>query len=75
MARRNDLYVGNLQRLPEAEETKSYRPGGLHPVSIGDTLQAERYKIIRKLGHGSYATVWLALDAWYDGSTIYVYRR
>ncbi|KAF7556895.1 hypothetical protein G7046_g6183 [Stylonectria norvegica] len=37
-----------------------YRPGGYHPVSIGDTLGEGRYRVIRKLGDGSFSTVWLA---------------
>ena len=44
------------------EPVESYRRGKLHPVKIGDIFQADRYqyKIIRKLGHGSFSTVWLA---------------
>ncbi|KAF2007835.1 kinase-like protein [Amniculicola lignicola CBS 123094] len=44
------------------ERVESYRRGKLHPVEIGDIFQADRYhyKIIRKLGHGSFSTVWLA---------------
>jgi len=44
------------------ERVESYRRGKLHPVKIGDIFQADRYqyKIIRKLGHGSFSTVWLA---------------
>ncbi|KAI0431618.1 serine/threonine-protein kinase SRPK3 [Xylaria sp. FL1042] len=38
-----------------------YRPGGFRPVVLGDVLRG-RYRIIRKLGYGSYATVWLADD-------------
>jgi len=53
-------------RLWNAELVESYRPGGLHPVDIGDTFQAERYRIVRKLGHGTSSTVWLAQDARYN---------
>ncbi|KAF9518782.1 hypothetical protein BS47DRAFT_197256 [Hydnum rufescens UP504] len=45
------------------EWIEDYRPGGLHPIHLGDTLGAERYKILRKLGYGSFSTVWLARDA------------
>ncbi|KAK4144217.1 kinase-like domain-containing protein [Dichotomopilus funicola] len=40
---------------------ESYHPGGYHPVVLGDTLQ-DRYRIIRKLGYGSFSTAWLAVD-------------
>ncbi|QKX57218.1 uncharacterized protein TRUGW13939_04326 [Talaromyces rugulosus] len=39
-----------------------YRPGGYHPVHLGDTFSNGRYRVFRKLGDGSYATVWLAVD-------------
>lgn len=44
------------------EPVESYSRRKFHPVKIGDILQADRYqyKIIRKLGHGSFSTVWLA---------------
>ncbi|KAF1913678.1 kinase-like domain-containing protein [Ampelomyces quisqualis] len=44
------------------EPVESYRRGKPHPVKIEDIFQADRYqyKIIRKLGHGSFSTVWLA---------------
>ncbi|KAF7540063.1 hypothetical protein G7054_g1638 [Neopestalotiopsis clavispora] len=38
-----------------------YCPGGYHPINIGDHLQS-RYRIVDKLGHGSYSTIWLARD-------------
>ncbi|KAI1742773.1 serine/threonine-protein kinase SRPK3 [Xylaria scruposa] len=44
------------------ESVDSYRPGGFHPVHLGDVLH-DRYRVIRKLGYGSSATVWLALDS------------
>jgi len=47
------------------EWLEAYRPGGLHPIHLGDTLCQERYKIIRKLGYGSFSTVWLAHDRRY----------
>lgn len=49
-----DTYDGST------ELAEDYRPGGLHPVNIGDTFHGEKYKVIRKLGDGSYSTVWLA---------------
>lgn len=50
------------------EELEGYKKGGYHPTHIGDVFsQIEgttlpRYRVIQKLGWGSYATVWLAKD-------------
>lgn len=41
---------------------ETYRPGGLHPIELGDVLDNDRYCIIRKIGYGSFSTVWLAVD-------------
>ncbi|PQK13443.1 hypothetical protein BB8028_0004g03740 [Beauveria bassiana] len=45
------------------EEPDIYRPGGFHPVSLGDTFNNKRYTVLRKLGYGQYSTVWLARDS------------
>ncbi|CAD6575108.1 MAG: hypothetical protein CYPHOPRED_005573 [Cyphobasidiales sp. Tagirdzhanova-0007] len=45
------------------EWAEEYRPGGFHPVTLGDIFKDGRYRIIRKLGYGSYSTVWLVRDA------------
>ncbi|KAK0656685.1 kinase-like domain-containing protein [Cercophora newfieldiana] len=47
--------------LEDVEALQHYRPGGYHPVQIDDRLHT-RYRIIHKLGHGTYSTAWLALD-------------
>ncbi|KAG9232735.1 putative serine protein kinase [Amylocarpus encephaloides] len=44
------------------EWLEDYRPGGYHPVLLGDVFNNGQYKVIRKLGEGSYSTVWLARD-------------
>ena len=44
------------------EWVEAYRAGGLHPIHLGDTLRQERYRVIRKLGYGSYSKGWLAHD-------------
>ena len=46
---------------PDLEDPHRYRPGGYHPVHLGD-IYYERYRVIHKLGFGSYSTVWLARD-------------
>ncbi|KAG4268041.1 CMGC/SRPK protein kinase [Fusarium proliferatum] len=44
------------------EYPEAYRPGGYHPVNLGDVLNDGQYKIIRKLGDGCFSIVWLAHD-------------
>ncbi|KAF5560102.1 SRPK2 bound unphosphorylated [Fusarium phyllophilum] len=48
--------------IEEVEVLEDYRPGGYHPVQINDALHHDRYKIVHKLGHGTFSTAWLALD-------------
>jgi serine/threonine protein kinase len=43
------------------EDIEEYRPGGYHPVHIGDVFHA-RYKVLHKLGAGGFSTTWLARD-------------
>ncbi|KAK0120251.1 hypothetical protein ONS95_011657 [Cadophora gregata] len=38
-------------------------PGGLHPVTPGDTFHESQYRVLRKLGQGRYSIVWLAADS------------
>ncbi|MCJ1400004.1 hypothetical protein MMC11_003207 [Xylographa trunciseda] len=47
--------------MSSAEYVENYKPGGLHPVHLGDTFN-HRYRVCRKLGFGSWSTVWLARD-------------
>ena len=48
-------YVDGVEHLGD------YRPGGYHPIHINDRL-AQRYRIVHKLGHGTFSTAWLAID-------------
>lgn len=43
-----------------------YRPGRYHPVNFGDRSKDGRYRVIRKLGYGSFSTAWLARDEKYS---------
>ncbi|KKP02031.1 CMGC/SRPK protein kinase [Trichoderma harzianum] len=45
-----------------AEEVAKYCHGGYHPVYLNDLLCDGRYRILDKLGFGSFSTVWLAQD-------------
>lgn len=49
--------------LLDAEDREEYRPGGFHPVHIGEVLgTAGRFRVMHKLGRGGCATVWLCRD-------------
>ncbi|KAJ7433570.1 hypothetical protein B0H11DRAFT_1618964, partial [Mycena galericulata] len=50
----------------EYESSQSYAPGGLCPIKLGDSIgpgTPPRYRILFKLGFGSFSTVWLAHDS------------
>lgn len=55
-----DYYYNHIMQVEEP--ICLYRPGGYHPVALGDQLQDGRYTIRHKLGFGAFSTVWLALD-------------
>ncbi|TFK68438.1 kinase-like protein [Pluteus cervinus] len=56
--------------MGDTEDISRYTPGGYHPLRVGDIIKSSRiddisgaapqYRIMHKLGFGSYATVWLA---------------
>ena len=54
-----------------AEWVEDYVVKGYHPIHLGDVFK-KRYRILRKLGNGRYATVWLAKD---DRSVILIGLR
>ncbi|KAK0120491.1 hypothetical protein ONS96_010701 [Cadophora gregata f. sp. sojae] len=49
--------------LFDIENCEEYRPGGFHPVRIGDKLgPSSQFQVLHKLGRGGLATVWLCRD-------------
>jgi len=58
------LFAYSQSNLLYTEESViGYRPGGYHPVSLGDTFKNGRYKVYHKLGGDGYSTMWLAEDS------------
>ncbi|KAF4219466.1 hypothetical protein CNMCM6457_003032 [Aspergillus fumigatiaffinis] len=53
--------TGEYIPVDDVEKLERYRPGGYHPITIGAWLN-DRYRIVHKLGFGTYSTVWLARD-------------
>ncbi|KAI9651543.1 MAG: hypothetical protein M1829_002693 [Trizodia sp. TS-e1964] len=51
--------------LHTQEKLSQYKPGGLHPVCLGDSFQQGRFTMHHKLGWGGFSTVWLAWDDLY----------
>jgi serine/threonine-protein kinase SRPK3 len=47
----------------EYEDERDYRPGGYHPVRIGEIFHNNRYHVVQKLGWGYFSTVWLCWDS------------
>ncbi|KAE8349567.1 kinase domain protein [Aspergillus coremiiformis] len=50
-----------IARVVEEETLPFYRPEQFYPVYIGEVLNS-KYKVLGKLGYGSYSTVWLCRD-------------
>ncbi|KDR74745.1 hypothetical protein GALMADRAFT_280147 [Galerina marginata CBS 339.88] len=48
-------------QYPNMELVSYYCKGGYHPVDLDDVFH-DRYRVVSKLGHGMYATVWLVED-------------
>lgn len=57
------LQEATYQWQEGVENLEDYNPGGLHPFHLDEEYHDGRYRIVHKLGHGSYSTVWLAWDA------------
>lgn len=49
------------EHIDDVERLECYQPGGYHPIEIGDHLH-KRYRVVHKLGYGTFSTTWLAQD-------------
>ncbi|RDK44401.1 kinase-like protein [Aspergillus phoenicis ATCC 13157] len=54
--------------IEDVEKLERYRRGGYHPIYVGDMLN-NRNKMIDKLGHGTFSTIWLSRN---ERKTAYV---
>ena len=54
-------------RLDAIEDIEDYRPGGYYPISVGDTFDHGRFRVLCKLGFGGSSIVWLARDQREEG--------
>ena len=54
------LYIRGVD--DDLEKLHGFRPGGYYPIHLQDELHDGQYRVIHKLGHGGYATVWLCRD-------------
>ena len=51
--------------IEEVECLEKYRSGGYHPISLGEDLRS-RYRVVQKLGYGTYSITWLCRDSIVD---------
>ncbi|GJJ06229.1 hypothetical protein Clacol_000419 [Clathrus columnatus] len=56
------IVAQDLEQFPCVELVNYYCPGGFHPVHLNDTFKNGRYRVVNKLGYGTYGTVWLVYD-------------
>ncbi|KAI0785883.1 kinase-like protein [Abortiporus biennis] len=54
-------FIVRVTRKAEAEPQEQYRPGGYHPIAIGDVF-SERYCVVEQIGWSFYSTVWHVED-------------
>lgn len=61
MESNEDIDTRLLYEPLEVERLEYYQPGAYQPVQIGDYFHGW-YRVVHKLGHGSFSTAWLARD-------------
>lgn len=61
--KRPKIRYNPLTSISRHEKLKYYRPGGYHPIHIGDRLgESGRFAVMRKLGYGTFGMVWMCWD-------------
>lgn len=50
------------EKIKTEEKISRYRPGGFHPITLGNSFKQGRYTVVHKLGYGGFSTVWVAYD-------------
>ncbi|OBT78603.1 CMGC/SRPK protein kinase [Pseudogymnoascus sp. 05NY08] len=50
------------ETIKTEEKISRYRPGGFHPIALGNSFKQGRYTVVHKLGYGGFSTVWVAYD-------------
>lgn len=56
-------YTWDEMEYQHFEDFEQYRPGGHHPVILGDFLgEEERFQVWHKMGQGTYGLIWLCRD-------------
>lgn len=56
-------YPWDGSEFQNLEDFEQYRPGGHHPVVVGDLLGEDgRFEVWHKLGQGTYGLIWLCRD-------------
>ena len=53
--------------LDAIEDIEDYQPGGYHSISVGDTFDHGRFRVLHKLGFGGSSTVWLGRNQREEG--------
>jgi serine/threonine protein kinase len=61
-------------QVPGEESSALYRPGGYHPVHLGDTFKDGTYEVVHKLGYGGFSTVWLVKNEKHQYASMKILR-
>ena len=58
-AKDRSMSEDSFEDLSDSEGLEKYKPSGFHPVYLEERFKQGVYKVVRKLGHGHFSTVWL----------------